>query len=247
MFVEYGELSTKMYELTKPIGHSMNGDIEYYYEQLKAVKGKILEAGVGTGRMMIPLLQKGLLLEGVDISNEMLLQCQSNLAEAGLNGKLYQGDLTALQLEDVYEAIIMPTGSFCLLPRNKVNEILQSFYRHLETGGKVIIDLELPSWFTANEVETNSYPIDDKSGILFTSTAQTMTWHEQKTSFIHRYDLVKDGYVEKTEISNFVLYWYGIEEFILLLKTNGFSSVSYEIGYGKDTTASLVTFFAVKE
>lgn len=246
MFVEYGELSTKMYELTKPIGYSMNGDLEYYYKQLKDVKGNILEAGVGTGRMMIPFIEKGLAIEGVDLSEQMLAQCQSNLKKAGLEGMLYQGDLTNLQLEKQYEAIIMPTGSFCLLPRSKVNDILQSFYRQLTEGGKLILDIELPSWFVEKEVETASYPIDEESGILFTSTAQTMDWHEQKTAYIHRYDLVRNGYVEKTEVSNFVLYWYGIEEFLLLLKANGFSTAFYEVGYGRDTTASLVTFFADK-
>lgn len=35
MFKEYGELSTKLYEITKPVGYSMGGDIEYYYEKLK--------------------------------------------------------------------------------------------------------------------------------------------------------------------------------------------------------------------
>jgi len=30
MFKEYGELSTRLYEHTKTIGHSIDGDIEYY-------------------------------------------------------------------------------------------------------------------------------------------------------------------------------------------------------------------------
>lgn len=246
MFVEYGELSTKMYELTKPIGYSMNGDLEYYYQQLASVKGKILEAGVGTGRLMIPFIKKGLTIEGVDLSEHMLEQCRKNLVKEGLEGKLYQGDLTALQLNVAYEAIIMPTGSFCLLPKRYAAAVLHSFYSHLTVGGKVIIDLELPSWFVENEVTTSHYPMDKKSGILFTSTAQTMDWHEQKTAYIHRYDLVREGLIEKTEVSNFVLYWYGIEEFTMLLKAAGFSSVDSDIGYGKDPNSSLVTFVAVK-
>ena len=72
MFVEYGKLSTKLYEITKPVGKSIDGDIEYYYEKLKSIEGPILEAGVGTGRMLIPFIQKGLNVEGVDLSEEML-------------------------------------------------------------------------------------------------------------------------------------------------------------------------------
>ena len=246
MFVEYGELSTKFYELTKPIGTSVGGDIEYYYGQLKNVTGKILEAGVGTGRIMIPLMQKGLQLEGVDLSAHMLWQCKVNLTKEGLEAVLVQGDLTALNLPSKYEAIIMPTGSFCLLPKARVVETLNSFCNHLEKNGKLIIDIELPLWFTPNQVTTKHCLIDDKTGILFTATAQNMDWHKQKTSYIHRYDLVENGYVTKTEVSNFVLYWYGIDEFALLLEKCGYNKINYVIGYEKNPTASLVTFFAEK-
>ena len=246
MFVEYGELSTKFYELTKPIGTQANGDLDYYYQQLKNIKGKILEAGVGTGRVMIPLIKEGLLVEGVDLSKQMLDQCKVNLAKESLEAALFQGDLTALDLPNKYEVIIMPTGSFCLLPKSKVNEILSSFYNHLDIGGKLIIDLELPSWYLQNEVVVRHHFIDGESSILFTSTSQIMDWHNQKTSYIHRYDLIHKGYIEKTEVSNFVMYWYGIDEFSLLLEKCGFSKINHEVGYGKDSKASLFTFFAEK-
>lgn len=244
MFVEYGELSTKLYHLTKPPGTSVGGDIDYYYRQLKNVKGKILEAGVGTGRVMIPFLKKGLHIEGVDLSKEMLQQCKTNLAKEGFKANLFQGDLTALNLANKYEAIIMPTGSFCLLHKVKVNEVLRSFYNHLETNGKLIVDIELPSWFIPNQVAVKHYMTDEKTGILFTSTAKDMDWHSQKTSYIHRYELVDSGGIKKTEISHFVLYWYGIDEFTLLLEKCGYSEIKYEAGYGKDSGASLITFFA---
>ena len=52
---EYGQLSAFFYELTKPVGYSIEGDIEYYSRQLAGILGRVLEAGVGTGRMLIPL------------------------------------------------------------------------------------------------------------------------------------------------------------------------------------------------
>ncbi|MEK3886890.1 class I SAM-dependent methyltransferase [Bacillus sp. FSL K6-3431] len=247
MFTEYGELSTMLYQLTKPAGYSIDGDLEYYYEHLKSTKGKILEAGVGTGRMMIPFLQKGLDVEGVDVSEDMLKQCRANTEAEKVKGTLYQGDLTDLHLPEKYEAIIMPTGSFCLLPRNQVKDILRSFYQHLEVGGKIIIDLELPTGFIPDKVSTGQFSIDNETGILFTSTTQGIDWLQQKTSSIHRYDLLKNGKIQETEISNFVLYWYGIQEFQLLLEHEGYSSIEYKLGYERDTSSSLITFFASKE
>ncbi|MFI3683522.1 class I SAM-dependent methyltransferase [Vagococcus fluvialis] len=131
MFVEYGKLSTKVYELTKPVGKSLDGDIEYYYEKLKDVTGPILEAGVGTGRMLIPFIQKGLTMEGIDLSEEMLAQCRMNMNEHQVIGKVFQGDLTKLEIETRYEAIMMPTGSFCLLPKFMIKDVLKSFFKPL--------------------------------------------------------------------------------------------------------------------
>lgn len=244
MFVEYGKLSTMLYEITKPVGHSIDGDIEYYYEKLKAVKGSILEAGVGTGRMLIPFIQKGLDVEGVDLSTEMLEQCRLNMKEANIDGTIYHGDLTKLDLPMKYDAVIMPTGSFCLLPKQIIKDVLKSLYNHLNDQGELIIDVELPMWFNSGEISTADYPLGEDKGLLFTSTAQEMDWHEQKVSYIHRYELVEKGRVTETELSNFTLYWYGIEEFEAILTQVGFSEVSYTIGYEKNPSASLVTFFA---
>lgn len=246
MFIEYGELSTRLYDLTKPVGFSINGDLEYYYQYLEQLTGTILEAGVGTGRLMIPYLEKGLDIEGVDLSSAMLAQCEKNMALHHVKGTLYQGDLTKLALKKRYEAIIMPTGSLCLIPNHLILDILTFFYQHLEANGTLIVDLELPTWFNEQEVSISNYPLTDTEGLLFTSTAQNMDWHQQKVSYVHRYELVSNGQVIQTELSHFTLYWYGIQEFISLLEKVGFTSVTYEAGYGKNTQDSLITFFATK-
>lgn len=246
MYKEYGKLSTKMYEITKPVGYSINGDLEFYYDKLKHVTGDILEAGVGTGRLLIPYLQKGLTIEGVDLSNEMLQQCQKNLDNANIKGKIYQGDLTCLDLEKKFQAIIMPTGSFCLLPSQIVADVLASFHAHLEKDGVLILDTELPSWFVKGEIDIQDIPLGDMTGILFTGIAKDIDWYDQKVSYSHRYELVENGKVIETELSNFELNWYGIKEFTQLLKEAGFSDIRHEVGYGDLKNDSLITFIAKK-
>jgi len=244
MFKEYGELSTTLYECTKPVGHSINGDIEYYSEKLKKVQGSILEAGVGTGRMLIPLIRKGIKIDGVDLSAEMLAQCKVNLEKYGVNAKLYQQDLTNMSLPNKYGAIIMPTGSFCLLPKDRIIDVLGSFNNHLDAEGKIILDLLMPSDFKKGEVESYGCPLHDGTGILFTSFSVDIDWIAQKTSYIHRYELLKNGEIQKTEISNFTLYWYGISEFEMLLELAGFTEINHVLGYGDIDNSSIVTFTA---
>jgi len=246
MFKEYGELSTMLYENKSPVGRTYSGDIDYYYKLLKDTKSLILEAGVGTGRALIPLLQKGLNVEGVDLSAEMLAQCKVNLEKYGVESMLYQQDLTKMSLPNKYGAIMMPTGSFCLLPKEIIGDVLKSFYNHLDEGGSVILDLILPTEFVPGEVASQVYDFGDGSGILFTVNSQEIDWVAQKVSYIHRYELLEKGQIKQTEVSNFTLYWYGISEFKMLLKSAGFSEINHVFGYGDDSQKSLITFMAKK-
>lgn len=93
MFSHYGQLCTEVYDLTKPVGYSMGGDIEYYRDRLQTCQGRILEAAVGTGRVLIPLLESGLTVDGLDYSPEMLASCRNHAAKRGLYPELFEGRL----------------------------------------------------------------------------------------------------------------------------------------------------------
>ncbi|MDQ3234278.1 MAG: class I SAM-dependent methyltransferase, partial [Pseudobdellovibrionaceae bacterium] len=82
MFSCYGELSTQVYDIDKPVGRSF-GEIEFYSRHLTGLSGPILEPAVGSGRVLIPLLKAGYQVEGFDISPEMLDSCKKRLHEAG--------------------------------------------------------------------------------------------------------------------------------------------------------------------
>lgn len=60
----YGRLATEVYELDKPVGRACPG-LDYYARQLAGVTGRILEPACGTGRVLIPLLEAGLAVEGL--------------------------------------------------------------------------------------------------------------------------------------------------------------------------------------
>ena len=43
MFSFYSTLCTELYDSTKPVGYSLNGDIEYYKERLKIAPEEFLK------------------------------------------------------------------------------------------------------------------------------------------------------------------------------------------------------------
>jgi hypothetical protein len=110
----YGTLASEVYELDKPIGHSF-GDVEYYTRALAGTDGPVLEPAVGTGRMLIPLLQAGLQVEGYDVSLHMLAICRDHCAERGLDPVLHEASMTTFTAPGRYAAIVLPVGSFGLV------------------------------------------------------------------------------------------------------------------------------------
>lgn len=241
---EYGTLSTKFYEMSKPVGMSIDGDIEYYSDKLQNIKGKILEAGVGTGRVLIPLLKKGLDVDGIDSSPEMLEQCKLNLSKHQLSAQLFQQDITQLSLETKYDAIIMPAGSFCLLEKNNALQTLTLFRGHLKSGGKVIIDIETLPDYNPSEQNIRSVSLNESEKIVLTTTSDSIDFKTQKIKHVNKYELYKNDKVIKTEIADFVIHWYDPYEFEELLKRAGFKFISSQVGFGVNNNSSGITFIA---
>ncbi|KFN03346.1 class I SAM-dependent methyltransferase [Bacillus clarus] len=252
MFSYYGKLSTELYNITKPVGYSLNGDIEYYQERLKTCQGRILEAGVGSGRVIIPLLKAGHIIDGIDYSPEMLDSCRKRCEDRGLNPNLYQGKLQKFSLQFHYEAIIIPTGSFCLIEnRDDSLNALKCFYRHLIPGGRLIVDLSLPHDWQEGEITTASFPLPNGDGIMLESKSIEIDWINQFTVSHLKYEKWRQGELMQTELQRFAMRWYGIEEFKLILENIGFTDITCSADYVYKNPPSnarqIVTFEAIRK
>ncbi|TDL30873.1 class I SAM-dependent methyltransferase [Jeotgalibacillus sp. S-D1] len=232
MFSNYGKLSTEVYQHTKPVGHSIDGDIEYYKERLKGCRGRILEAGAGTGRMLIPLLEEGFLIDGIDYSKDMLDFCRQQCEKRGLNPDLYEGVLQYFSLPSKYDAIILPAGTFGLLEqREEAVSALDCFYEHLNPGGRILIDLFLPCHFKAGTLSTTAFPLPDGDGITLENKSAQLDWLNQYTLSYLKYEKWSAGKLVETELQKFLIRWYGVEEFKLMLEKAGFHSITCSADY----------------
>ena len=70
----YRTLCTEFYDISKPVACSK--EVDFYADLLQGIQGSILEAMCGSGRLLLPLLRRGLQIDGVDDSAEMLASCQ---------------------------------------------------------------------------------------------------------------------------------------------------------------------------
>jgi SAM-dependent methyltransferase len=230
-FSNYGELCTEVYDLTKKIGQSFGGDVEYYCEKLKHCKGRILEAMVGSGRVIIPLLESGLIVDGVDYSPQMLASCRSRCDERGLTTNLHEANLQELSLPHKYEAIIIPGGSFLLIEQREESlRVLNRLYEHLEPGGQLILDLFLPdNNYNSTEMGrwggSTTYHLPN--GDIITMEGKCVEadlFNQYRVSYL-KYEKWRNGALIQTELQRFALRWYGVEEFKYILESIGFSNV----------------------
>lgn len=236
----YGPLCTEVYDITKPIGGKYP-DVPYYISQLSRIGGRILEAMVGTGRLLIPLLEAGMNVEGIDTSPDMLAICRKHCLERGLNPVLHHGDIENLNIPGKFSAIAVSFGSFMLLEkRSSAVAALQAFARHLEPQGRIFIDLELPiEDFKTENIVRQRLPINcpDGSTILLQSTSH-IDWLSQLSMTAIRYEKWKDGKLIATELQHFPLHWFGRDEFIMCLRENGYKDITLCANYTDDLQPS---------
>ncbi|MBD2019950.1 class I SAM-dependent methyltransferase [Leptolyngbya sp. FACHB-36] len=229
----YGALCTEAYNITKPIEGTYL-DVPYYTQKLAQIDGRILEAMVGTGRLLIPLLKAGLHVEGIDASPEMLAVCQRNCAERNLNPVLHRGAIETLDLPGKFSAIVVAFGSFMLLgKRSTAIAALQAFAKHLEPNGQIFIDLELPiDSFKAENLIKQRHPIECLDGsIILIQTSSSIDWLEQVEYTLIRYEKWSNGALVATELQPLPLHWFGREEFVMCLQENGYKDITLCANY----------------
>lgn len=67
MFSFYSTLCTELYDYTKPVGYSLNGDIEYYEERLKNALEEFSKRQLDQGVLSSHFLRLVLQLMGLTI------------------------------------------------------------------------------------------------------------------------------------------------------------------------------------
>jgi SAM-dependent methyltransferase len=104
-----------------------------------------LEVGCGTGRIYLELLKDGIDAYGVDISGEMLVELRNKARTMNLKPKVSVGDMRNFKLGERFALIIVPFRSFLYnLTTNEQLRTLKNFKKHLDPGGRLILNFFYP-------------------------------------------------------------------------------------------------------
>jgi SAM-dependent methyltransferase len=117
-------------------------EVDYHKRIVGRGGGPALDVGCGPGRLLLSYLKAGLDVDGCDISPDMLAICRTRAEQQGLSPRLYLQSMAELDLPRAYRTIFA-CGSLGLNgSRADDVEAFHRFYRHLEPGGTLAVDIE---------------------------------------------------------------------------------------------------------
>lgn len=120
-------------------------DINFYIKRYKTFKGRAIELMAGTGRLAIPLLKSGIELDCLDISNNLLTKLKEKVSRYNLNTNIYNSDIRTLELENVYDLIIIGFNSLSeIIDKNDLELVFQSIFSNLSRNGEFVFSLYNP-------------------------------------------------------------------------------------------------------
>jgi SAM-dependent methyltransferase len=222
----YGDLCAEVYVLDKPPGAL--GDVGYYLDRLKPLDGPILEAACGSGRLLIPLLEAGLPVEGFDHSESMLAQCRKAADARGLNATLRRMRFQEFAYDARFAAIVCPVGAFTLIDDYaEALAVLRRCHGHLRPGGRLFIDLMPLAYLTApTSHHVRSWTTPGGEQLTITSSRLELDLLAQRRVTLDRYDRWRGGKLVESEVEVLATRLWGLHEFELTLKEAGFSDIT---------------------
>ena len=227
-------------------------DIEFYKPIVLQSKGPILELACGTGRLLIPCLQSGGDIQGLDISGDMLAICQEKLKKMDLSTTLFEQDIAKFKTNQEYDIVFISGGSFQLLENiDHAMSCLNCVYAHLQPGGRFILDL-FPLWSEAHSHHEGVWRLgrtasNDRGEVFLCHMCTKMDYENQVQKGHYKYELYKDGRLDKTMCADLNMRWYGRQEFKLMLEKVGFINIRIESTSIMSSHGKSIVYYAVKE
>jgi SAM-dependent methyltransferase len=122
-------------------------DVPFYVAEARRSGGPVVELGVGTGRIAVPVAAEGIQVIGVDSSAGMLAACRERAELAGVSEliDLRLGDLRGPPVTERVPLVICPFRSFLHLADDAERlEALEAARDLLVPGGRFVFDVFRP-------------------------------------------------------------------------------------------------------
>jgi SAM-dependent methyltransferase len=191
---------------------SVTEDIPFYVELALAGGGRVLEVGVGSGRIAVPIALAGVPVVGVDSSPVMLDLARARAAPHQVELELVRADMRDLPDLGLFALVLVPFRAFLHLRNDEERlGVLRALRERLEPGGTLAFDVFHPD--REDIAETHDRWIEREPGI-----SEHASWDEAERRLV--LSVQADSVLAKME-----LWWIAPREWRELLAQAGFEDV----------------------
>jgi SAM-dependent methyltransferase len=109
-----------------------------------AAGGRVLELAVGTGRIALPLAERGLEVHGVDASEAMVARLRARPGGAAIPVTI--GDFADVAVDGTFDLVFVVFNTFfALTSQERQIECFHNVARHLTAGGVFVLEAFVPN------------------------------------------------------------------------------------------------------
>ena len=219
-------------------------EIPYFQRYIDGGGEPALDVACGTGRLLLPYLRAGLDVDGCDVSADMVALCREKAECEGFAPTLFVQPMHELEAPRRYRTIYV-CGAFGLgSTRAQDAEALRRFRGHLEPGGTLLLDIEVPYADTyqwphwtkdgRRALPKRAQPPRDRSraadGSEYALRARLVDLDplEQRVTLEMHAELWREGRVEAQEDRMLTIGLYFRNELLLMLERTGFADVEVQ-------------------
>jgi SAM-dependent methyltransferase len=222
-------------------------EIAYFLRVIEENGEPALDVACGTGRLLVPFLRAGLDVDGCDLSADMLALCHEAAAREGLTPNLYRQAIHELDLPRRYRTIVVCGGFGLGGTREQDLQGLDRLHAHLEPGGLLALDNEVPyadkrlwaRWVKGEHDELpRPWPAQGNrrvgsDGAEYELRSRLVSFDplEQRVSLEMLAELRRDGEVVEAGTHMLHMTMYFKNELLLMLERTGFKDVAVRTGY----------------
>lgn len=226
----YGRLCTEMYEIlhkTPP-----EDELQFYLSYAKK-NMKILEPLCGSGRFLIPFLERGFDISGMDLSEEMLAKLKQKAPDA----KVIQKDIIEYSTEEKFNYIFIPSGSVSLFTDiNLCKKFLRKIKDLLTPKGNFVfaVDTIFDRCTDDSDYKVN-ISVKTKEGLNLILKEKNYYDVKSQTQFSPSiYELYNNTELLRIENMDFQTHLYRLGEMEQYLKECGFNTILTYSSYKKE-------------
>lgn len=223
---EYRALHAEWYELRSAKGDHSE-EIEYWAKSIEESGEPALELGSGTGTKLIPLLERGLDVVGIDTSPAMTARCIAACEAKGLKPEIHAQSMLEFDLPREFGLIFLDSGGLGLFTSDQdIESLFERVMSHLKPGGLFIYEFQPVPDKPWNDTNWTGNSVRGPDGVLITLRvnraydATTNIWEQ-----VYILEKFVDGQLLETEANERTGRFFLIDEAVQYAKVAGFEEI----------------------